>query len=384
VATAVDEERAQKFVAWLDEQAQHGLTHNPKMVDSQSKAQVPRCVPSDLPVIPELHSGDLADPEPFGLDITSGAQQGGIYSLLHNPKPMALGSPYRAFVAKGVFPPLKATGGSLYDRFKRKDPELLACVPPELGSPEAVAEAVVSAQEMSAEPVACQYLKQVYFPVDGNFHLLGIAPSSLLALQLHHLMQTWVVRDAEGNFKEMQVVAPDTVRVNYGGSKPQNVGRLAVEYKSTALLSSCPPKRQPSLFPFGQQSFWVKWAQVKQVKRACGLLNTFLASNPTPNQATRTHRDSLADRIIELLLDYREGLRASPGWTTNPNCILTAHQKCWLDPQAEADMPEVEVHHSILTEFAQVLGQHLPDVPHGQLERQHWQHLLGQAIKGLQ
>lgn len=376
------ERRKQKFMAWLDRDGQHGVTHNPKMVDSRCRAQVPRCLPSNIPDIPEVCSGDLDDPDLNGLDITIGAQQGGVYSLLHSREPMAEGSPYARFVGEGVFPSLKGED-SLFDRFKRKDPDLLACVPQELGPPEAVADAIVSAQDAETSPVACRFLKQVYFSTgEGTFHLLGIAPSSLLANQVHDLMRTWKVYDKDGNYKGTTTTALNGVRVNYGGSKPQNVGRLAVKYGSTALLSSCPPHREPTLIPYGQKSFWAKWSKEPRVRALLQQLTAFLLSDPPPNVATRTRRDGLCEEIVELLLSYREGVRANPNWTASPSCILPPHQKSWLDPQYKCDLSASEVESLICTEFAHVMDQNLPDLSHGQSERRYWQRLLEQTLGG--
>lgn len=368
------------FKDWMKPSNQNGLTHNPKLTHSSSTAVVPRCLPSSIPTIPELCSGSLEDPaSPYGLDITSGMPQGFLHALLHDPDPMGktqilkegekpTPTRFQTKVAEGVLLPfLEEKEGSLFDRLLRHDPDMLSSIPPELGDPAEVVASIKTAQEAAAEPLADSHLKQIYFPLgDGTFHLLGVVGSSLLLKEMGNKITA--MRDGKGVEADKRRFY-NTIRVGFGGSKPQNVSRLV---SGVTLIPSIPPNRKASEHPYNKRTLFDKWASFREVKDLFSAMNGFLAGNPPPNQKTRAKRAGYMGQIAENLLEYRAFLRGKPGWTDTPHCTLPSHQKVWLDPAAQSEHTSEEVLDLVCEEFAQVADRMLSDVTHGSVERRFW------------
>ena len=358
-----------------------GITHNVKGMHSSAGMIPLRVLPSTLPEIPEVFSGCLSDPDsPADMDFNTGAEPGGHYRLLHHPDPSKFDK-YQAAVKKGVLPELEPGQGSLYDHIVRRDPAVLDLLSkgtkedPEVlvQDPEDLARDIEKSFKSSASPSAVnRWVKQVYFPVgDGEYHMLGLAPSSLLHAAMCQ-KQMFMKKDRRKWF-------PDQVYVAHGGGHAQNVGTLFTPNPSSRLLPSLPPSKKPSSLPFRASNLFVKWGKQSHIRNMVSQFRDFLRSDPPANLKTRSHRDGLIMTIIGSLLDYRAFIRESPEWPPR-KCSLPLEQKAWLDPDGYPDVPDDQIRDAICGAFAHHLGTMLPEFPWDQWDREHWYGLLKDAL----
>lgn len=363
--------------AWINPEVQ-GVTHNSKIGHTASKAVIPRCLPSEIPIIPELCSGDLEDPELQDLDICKGAVQGGQYFLLHYPTPMcphgdpdaelAKNNPtkeenFRRLVNEGVFPPLTPGRGSLFERFCARDEEVLAFAPEPAEAYAAQVEA--AGKNPQLDPAVDHWMKQVYFPVDGGYHLLGIAPSSLMYVKF------WEACRREG------VRYPQHVKVQLGGleprPKPQNVGTCAQKHRGEVfLLSSLPPMREKPKTPY--RNLFDSWLYSPYVKEMFATLQNLLLVTSN-NRSGRDRRDGMVRAIAENLISYRNDIWALPGgWSKST--LLPEYQKAWLDPESNLEVPIEDIYNKLSRDFGRQVDHQLKEIAHGREDREQWVKIL--------
>lgn len=140
---------------------------------------------------------------------------------------------------------------------------------------------------------------------------------------------------------------PDLAVQNMGGTKPQNISQLNSERRGmNYLLSSLPPHWKASAvrLPVNATSVFDRLFIARpDVRRAVKALRHFLESDPEPNLATRQHRGTLTDVLIDELVSLAAELHRvmPPGWSRDDERFerLDMHEKLWLDP-LRAELPE--------------------------------------------
>ncbi|MEA1972154.1 MAG: type I-F CRISPR-associated protein Csy1 [Candidatus Cloacimonadota bacterium] len=186
-------------------------------------------------------------------------------------------------------------------------------------------------------------VKQVYFPVSGDYHLLSILTPSGLMYELRNRIQSirFSEQTKEARKDKKQQVYNETgfddlfnlTMIGYGGTKPQNISILNnANAGKTYLLPSIPPLliKQNQRLPknnFFQNSLWPKNFEEEFI----ALHKLFKADYNNKNIRDGSDRriQSVIDKVIEKMWSIR--LQAQ-GWASaDIFSQLPIHQKIWLD-----------------------------------------------------
>ena len=191
-------------------------------------------------------------------------------------------------------------------------------------------------------PKTHKLLKQVYFPVGDNYHLLSLLTPSVVTAELLSRLNlirfSEIAKQARGLKRDTKFSEYDyedifdLTEVAFGGSKPQNVSVLNSQNAGRAyLLSSCPPifeKRQvrlPNSDFFKQCLYWKKFsAEFESLKKYMAEIN----NRHTRKKIKRLLRQIVGD-ILFISFCVRQNERA---WSKKENYkSLPLEQKIWLD-----------------------------------------------------
>ncbi|MEW5560009.1 type I-F CRISPR-associated protein Csy1 [Enterobacter asburiae] len=247
------------------------------------------------------------------------------------------------------------------------------------------------------EPASHKLAKQIWFPVDGGYHLLSPLFATSFVQAMHEKMVTIrfsdeakAIRDAHKNRQwhpQPLVRFRNLAVMNFGGTKPQNISALNSSRGGRVWLLSAqppvwkqidkPPTSLRSIFAVrGRFSFEAKML----VSR---IIQLHIGTGEVKNRHIRSARDGYVDELIDLLFMHVSALQQEKwqGWTQNcPE--LPRHQQLWLDPWRgkgdESFRLERQQHDwqtLVANDFARRLNhnlrQKLPDMAWA--EHRHWQ-----------
>ncbi len=188
-------------------------------------------------------------------------------------------------------------------------------------------------------------LKQVYFPVDDNYHLLSILNPSGIIYKLKQRINDIRFSDENKNMREAfkkQTLADGKIEdiknltsIGYGGTKPQNISTLNNQNGGVSfLLSSMPPvlvkrKTQPPKTDFFNNCLWAKLFQ-EDFKDFYQVLEW-----RKNNKDIRDKRDDIVINSIAKVQRIVEDIRnIGIGWSESETYdSLDKWQKIWLDDQ---------------------------------------------------
>lgn len=190
-------------------------------------------------------------------------------------------------------------------------------------------------------------LKQVYFPVEDDYHLLSILTPSGILFELKHKIQNLRSsehiksgRQARKNSLEHEGFNEvfDVTEIGFGGTKPQNVSVLNNQnYGRAYLLPSLPPvMRREIRLPrkdFFHELLWHKQYQ-EEFQRFHKLLS--LEINNFSIREGRNHwLEAIWDRVVQKAWEIRQH---SEGWSEKEaSQHLKSSQKIWLDDAYEIE-----------------------------------------------
>ena len=186
-------------------------------------------------------------------------------------------------------------------------------------------------------------VKQVYYPCNGDYHLLSILTPSGIVFEMrkridamHFSQDAKDARQMRRNGEFCQSGFDDfyglTV-IGYGGSKPQNISRLNSSYRGRAyLLPSLPPKLEKSgqrlpLYDFFKNCLWIKSFK----PHFDALHNLFITdyNNINIRKSISNIILDIQDQVIYTAWSIR---RAPSGWSQAQRfSALPMAQKIWLD-----------------------------------------------------
>lgn len=316
------------------------VTHSLKPVHPDARGTNLYVEPATLPTLPELGSHALG--AKFVGDVVGNAAALDVYKLLK----------------------LEVRGRSFLMALVADDADAVAALHDDPAQAKIMRDAFVSLTEPRKEVVSSHTLaKQLYWLTgqdacaDNDYALL--AP--LYATSLAHAVYAEV---QEARFGEVNKAAraakrerrahdntcvdyPNLAVQNMGGTKPQNISQLNSERRGmNYLLSSLPPQWKASAvrLPVNATSVFDRLFIARpDVRRAVKALRHFLESDPEPNLATRQHRETLTDVLIDELVSLAAELHRvmPPGWSRDDDRFerLDTHEKLWLDP-LRAELPE--------------------------------------------
>lgn len=241
-------------------------------------------------------------------------------------------------------------------------------------------------------PVAHKLAKQVFFPVDGGYHLLCPLFATSLAHVMHERLSNSRFGAAHAAHRAGQwhptpdVRYPHLAEMHFGGTKPQNISALNSARGGRIWLLpaqppawrnlDAPPKNMMNLFS-RREAFHHAAAGI--VLRMAHFLKVNAAKNSVQ---IRSARAAYVDELIDLLFNHaatcqQEGWQ---GWTQYcPQ--LPRHQQLWLDPWRgkndaafASERERGDWRQAVAGDFARWLNQCLNEaqIETGLAERREW------------
>ena len=198
-------------------------------------------------------------------------------------------------------------------------------------------------------------VKQVYFPVDNDYHLLSILTPSNVMYKLKERVnilrfsdEAKEAREARKKSQHSELTLSDVFDlsvIGFGGTKPQNISVLNSQNGGAAyLLPSLPPKLEKRKIRRPRKSFFKEILWAKRYTEEFQDLHKLLV-NDANNVHVRNKRDSIVRSIIYQVVDQVWVLRRlDVGWTSSESCdALPKAQKVWLDQQYIEERKDDEV-----------------------------------------
>jgi len=188
-------------------------------------------------------------------------------------------------------------------------------------------------------------IKQVYFPVDGNYHQLSIVSNSGIIFELRDRIDALRFSDSVKEGRELRrnntysesgySEIYDITTIGYGGTKPQNISVLNNQYGGKAhLLLSVPPMLEKREVKFPTLDFFVQNLRYNDCKEILGRLDNVFKierDGQLPLERIRKGRDRCLGDILDLILQKMLALREASIKQFRPeSSSLPAWQKIWL------------------------------------------------------
>jgi CRISPR-associated protein Csy1 len=207
--------------------------------------------------------------------------------------------------------------------------------------------------ESSAENITSSKIKQVYFPVEVDYHQLSLLTNSGMVYQLRSQLD-------ELRFSDEVKALRDTKRKNefskqgyseiyglttigYGGTKPQNISVLNNKNGGKAhLLSSLPPSIEKRNVHFPKSDFFVESFKEYDYTGIFKALHKLFQVDHN-NINIRNARDLILQEIMDLLIEKMWAIRAvSQAQYHQKLSTLPSYQRTWLHIDYSAEREESE------------------------------------------
>ncbi len=214
----------------------------------------------------------------------------------------------------------------------------------------------------SDEKITSERLKQVYFPVKDNYHLLSLlTPSGLLYKFKHQINEIRFsdevkeARDAkkknhyhEKGFDELY----DLTAIGFGGANPQGVSLLNSQNGGVSyLLPSMPPELTPQKIRLPKTDFFSNSLYYKNYESSFKSLDKLMTLDRN-NIHIRQGIDNIISFIVSQVIGRSWKIRSSDkNWSEKTS--LKPYQKTWLDNAYEEKRAEDdEWLNEVITELA--------------------------------
>ena len=188
-------------------------------------------------------------------------------------------------------------------------------------------------------------IKQVYFPVNDDYHLLSVlTPSGLLTLlktRVDNIRFSDETKTAKEYRRKNEYHALgyddlfDLTVTGFGGTQPQNVSVLNSQNAGRAyLLSSTPPKLKHRDIRLPNQDFFKNSLRPSQFKDSFQTLHSLMIV-PVNNVHLRNGISNTLKYIIDQVLQRAFKIRSSTiGWSNAEHYqFLPLAQRIWLDDE---------------------------------------------------
>jgi CRISPR-associated protein Csy1 len=191
------------------------------------------------------------------------------------------------------------------------------------------------------EPQTSSKIKQVYFPVEDDYHQLSLLTNSGMIYQLRSRLdklrfseEIKVLRDkkrknefSEQGYSEIY----DLTTIGYGGTKPQNISVLNNQNGGKAhLLSSVPPSIEKRHIHFPKSDFFVESFKKYDYADTFKALHKLFQADYN-NINIRNARDNYLQEIMDLLIEKMWAVRAVSSTQYHQEySTLVSHQRTWL------------------------------------------------------
>ncbi len=191
-------------------------------------------------------------------------------------------------------------------------------------------------------------IKQVYFPVESNYHQLSILSNSGIIYHLKKRIDTIRFGDEVKEAREKRKKEEfselgyseiyDLTTIGYGGTKPQNISVLNSQNGGKAYqLRSMPPELKRREIHFPKRNFFqdsLRWWEVSKFFDALYRVYSVDYNNVNIRNGRIYRYEQLMDKIVEKMWDIRS---VSSEQYYEPNSKLKSHQKIWLCHEYEKE-----------------------------------------------
>lgn len=207
----------------------------------------------------------------------------------------------------------------------------------------------LSIKKIDSAAVTSERVKQVYFPVADDYHLLSLLTPSGLVFELKNRIQTIRFSDQTKEAREDKRKNAhndigfddlyDLSMIGYGGTKPQNISVLnSTNYGTAYLLSSIPPLLTKQNQRLPQNNFFKNNLWPKNFEENFIALHQLFKTDYN-NKNIRDGIDRKIQSVIDGIIEQMWSVRLQrEGWSAENNYAqLPSHQKIWLDESRKAD-----------------------------------------------
>lgn len=257
---------------------------------------------------------------------------------------------------------------------------------------------IATGEDRCARPASHSMAKQLYWLVgndaydDTAFHLLAPLYPTLLVHRVYLQLQddrfgeeVKAARTARkaGTYHPRPVREyPQLAIQKLGGTKPQNISQLNSERRGdNSLLASLPPiwKSEDVRPLLRVTSLFKVYGRRRAVIQQARALRLFLKGVPPTNEPTRRKVREWVQSLIDELVHFQaELLTLEPGWSQADDCLLSAVQRAWLDPdgQVSTAIDPDDATEGVAGDFARWVNAQLSDpLPVGDSEFLEWRKL---------
>lgn len=193
----------------------------------------------------------------------------------------------------------------------------------------------------SGTNVTSSKIKQVYFPVSNEYHLLSLISNSGIIYGFRENIDTIRFSDKTKKSRELKHAGKydaagylelyNLTTIGYGGTKPQNISVLNNKYGGKAhLLLSAPPEIQKRKIRFPKRNFFGESFSLYDCKDILDALQKIMLTDYN-NINIREGRDYRIQELIDRMLHRMWLVRSvSNEQFREAHSSLKQHQKTWL------------------------------------------------------
>jgi CRISPR-associated protein Csy1 len=208
--------------------------------------------------------------------------------------------------------------------------------------------------ESSDENITSSKIKQVYFPMDDNYHQLSILTNSGLMYQLRARIDHLRFSDEVKQLREIKRTNEFSTQgfseiynlttIAYGGTKPQNISVLNNKNGGKVhLLQSLPPSTQKRNIHFPKTNFFTESFRYRDYRDVLQALHKILKTNYN-NINIREGRDYRIQELMDRLIDKMWAVRSISNEQYHPKTSkLKPHQKIWLCEEMKQEREESDI-----------------------------------------
>ena len=205
------------------------------------------------------------------------------------------------------------------------------------------------------ESITSSKIKQVYFPVNGDYHLLSVLSNSGVIFKLRSRLNYLRFSDEQKDKREKKYKGEflehgfsevfELTTIGYGGTKPQNISVLNNQNGGKAhLLLSIPPHLNKRSVHFPRKNFFtdsIWYLDIREpLKKLHGIFKTRLDSE-IPRRNIESGRDHRIEEILDIIIERSTVLRSvAKDQYREESSALPEYQKIWLCHGFEQDRKE--------------------------------------------
>lgn len=194
------------------------------------------------------------------------------------------------------------------------------------------------------EVITSSKIKQVYFPVDANYHQLSLLTNSGIVFEMRNRLDAMRFSDEVKAKRELKKTNQFSahgyseiyglITIGYGGTKPQNVSVLNNQNGGKAyLMASVPPELKKRDIRFPTQDVFKQNLSFYAFKDAFDYLHKIMSiplGGNMSRQTLLTARDNAIKAIVLQVMDVVYLLREASNEQLGNTASLPSEQKIWL------------------------------------------------------